>query len=88
MIDRLAEIALGIGERLAGLAHHQRHEGRAVGLEQIGGAVEHACARLAAYAIPGVARSLGGIERAADRLGARRADRADNDAAVMRRGDP
>ena len=66
MIDRLAEIALGVGERLAGLAHHQRHERRAVGLEQICGAVEQACARLAAEAIPSIAGPLGRVERAVD----------------------
>ena len=52
MIHRLAEIGLGIGERLARFPHQQRHQRRPVGLEQIGGAVEHGGPRLASPPVP------------------------------------
>ena len=88
MIDRLAKIALGTGDRLAGFAHHQRHEPRAVSLEQIGGAVEQRCARLTAEPIPFATGRLRRTERPVDGLGARRAAGANHRAAVVWRADP
>ena len=87
VIDRLAKVALRIAERLARLPHHQAHQRRAISLEQIGGAVEDGGAGLAAQGVPVLRGGLGCGERPVDgrRIGG--AAGADDDPAVMRRGD-
>ena len=53
-VDGLAHVALRVLQRLAGLAHHDGHEARAVALVEIGGAVENLRALWAAEPVPGV----------------------------------
>ena len=86
-VDGLAQVGLRVGERLAGLAHHERHELRTVRLEQIGGALQEFGPRHAAAAVPGLARRLRRAERRIDGGGVGRTARADDDAPVMGRGD-
>ena len=75
MVDRLAEIALRVAEGLAGLPHHQRHEPRTLGLEQIGGAVENGGARLAAQQRPNRALAALAAVSARSMAGCRRSGR-------------
>ncbi len=63
MIDRLAQISLRVGKRLAGFPHHQAYQRSAVGLEQVCGAVEDRGAGLAADRIPRMRRGLGRGQR-------------------------
>ena len=87
-VDGLAHLGQRVVQRLAGLAHDQGHQARAVALEQVGGALEHARARRRRPACPShaparTARFDGGV-------GLRRrrdADGADALAPVVRTGD-
>ena len=84
MIDRLAQISLRVGKRLAGLPHHQAYQRSAIGLEQIGGAVEDRGAGLAADRIPVMGRGLGRGQRPVDGRRIGRAAGADHNPSVMR----
>ena len=88
MIHRLAEIGLSVLQRLAGLAHQQSHQRGAVGLEEIGGAIEQRGTRLAAPPVPILACRLRRTERLVDGLRTGTAADAHDDAPVMRRRDP
>ena len=88
MIHRLAQIGLGIGERLARFPHHQRHQRGPVGLEQIRGAVEHGGPCLASQPVERIGRRFGGGKRSVDGFRAGAPAHADHHPSVMRRGDP
>ena len=83
-VDGLAHVAERVLQRLAGLAHHHRHQAHAVALVEVGGLVEDRRARRAAQPVPGVRRPLRARDRLLDRRGIGRAHRADALAPVVR----
>src|SRR6188474_1102929 len=88
MIDRLAYVALGVRKRLPGLPHHQRHEPRAVGLEQVGGALKYGGARFAAQPVPIPARGFGRSQRLVNDFGAGGSTGPNHNPTVMWRDHP